>query len=191
MAPMSTPVRERVHPQELMMWLYLATTAMLFAGFTSAYLVQRFHEFWQSFSIPPIFWANTGVILLSSIAYWKAQRAFSQRAYRQLQYALMATLGLGVVFLFGQVIGWQMLVREGLFLSGNHKAVSYFYVLTGLHGLHLVVGLVVVGVWTFRALRYRIRPEHALGLRLTGHFWHALDVLWLYLIVFLQVNQLL
>ncbi len=51
-----------VHPKELLLWLYLASTAMLFAGFTSAYLVQRFHEFWKTFPIPPIFWVNTGVL---------------------------------------------------------------------------------------------------------------------------------
>ncbi|MCX7606891.1 MAG: cytochrome c oxidase subunit 3 [Bacteroidia bacterium] len=189
-ALMSSTFRARPHPKELMMWLYLATTGMLFAGFTSAYLVQRFHEFWRAFAIPPIFWANTVVLLFSSYAYVRARRGFMLGNYRQLQIGLMAALGFGVVFLFGQVIGWQMLVREGLFLSGNQKSVSYFYVLSGLHAFHLVVGLVVLGYWTFRALRYRVRAEHALGLKLTGLFWHGLDVLWVYLIVFLQVNQL-
>jgi len=179
-----------VHPKELMMWLYLASTGMLFAGFTSAYMVQRFHEFWKTFAIPPIFWVNTGVLLLSSLAFSVGRRAFMQGDYQKFRYALMATLLLGVLFLLGQVVGWQLLVREGLFLAGNHKAVSYFYVLTGLHAVHLVVGLVVMGYWTWRALRYRVGPDQALGLRLAGLFWHALDVLWVYLVVFLQLNQL-
>lgn len=173
------------------MWLYLATTAMLFAGFTSAYLVQRFSEFWRTFSIPPIFWGNTAILFLSSLAFSYGRRGFLAGNYRQLQVGLMGALGLGVLFLFGQLIGWQMLVREGLFLASNHKAVSYFYVLTGLHAAHLVAGILAMGYWTLRALRYRVQARHALGLKLTGLFWHALDVLWVYLIVFLQLNQLL
>ncbi|MCS7189192.1 MAG: cytochrome c oxidase subunit 3 [Bacteroidia bacterium] len=188
MKPVSSP---RLHPKELLMWLYLAATAMLFAGFTSAYLVQRFHDFWKGFEIPPIFWANTGVLLLSSYAYARAQRGLAFGNYRHLQLGLMTALSLGVIFLLGQVIGWQMLIRQGLFLAGNHKAVSYFYVFTGLHALHLGVGVVGLAYWTFRALRYRISIKDSLGLKLMGLFWHGLDVLWIYLIVFLQLNQLL
>lgn len=186
-----TQAPARLHPKEFLLWLYLVSMGMLFMGFTSAYLVQRFHEFWKTFAIPPIFWANTAVLLSSSIAYYRAQRGFALGNYRQLQVGLMVTFGLGVVFLLGQVIGWQMLVREGLFLAGNHKAVSYFYVFTGLHAVHLVAGLIAVGYWTFRAILYKVQPTDKLGLRLTGLFWHALDVLWVYLIVFLQLNQLL
>ncbi len=186
-----TQVRPRLHPKELILWLYLATTAMLFAGFTSAYLVQRFSEYWKTFSIPTIFWFNTVVLLLSSFSFHWAQQGHRRSNPWQVQLGLMSTLSLGVIFLIGQVFGWQMLVRQGLFLAGNHKSVSYFYVLTGLHAVHLVAGLIVVGYWTFRALRYKVGPEAALGLRMAGIFWHALDVLWLYLVVFLQVNQLL
>jgi cytochrome c oxidase subunit 3 len=102
----------------------------------------------------------------------------------------MLTMVLGVLFLMGQVIGWQMLVRQGYFLASNRKGVSYFYVLTFLHGLHLLAGLVVVGYWMVRALLYKVRYEEHKRLRIAGLFWHALDALWGYLFVFLQVNQL-
>lgn len=183
--------RVRFHPKELMLWLYLATTAMLFAGFSSAYLVQRFSEYWKTFSIPPIFWFNTVLLLLSSFTFYWGHQGYRRNNPWQLQAGLMATFSLGVLFLVGQIIGWKMLVKQGLFLAGNHKAISYFYVLTGLHAVHLLAGLIVMGYWTYKALRYQVGEEAWLGLRMAGLFWHALDVLWVYLIVFLQVNQLL
>lgn len=190
MAAPVTESRTRVHPKELLLWLYLATTAMLFAGFSSAYLVQRFGDYWKVFTIPPLFWFNTVILLLSSGTFYWAQQGHKRGNPWQLQVGLMATLALGVLFLIGQVLGWQLLVKEGLYLVGNHKAVSYFYVLSGLHAIHLVAGVIVIGYWTFRALRYRVGATDWLGLRLAGLFWHALDILWLYLFVFLQVNQL-
>lgn len=186
-----TQGRSRLHPKELMLWLYLATTAMLFAGFTSAYMVQRFSEYWRSFPIPKIFWVNTIFLLLSSASLYWAQQGHRRGNPWQLQFGLMATLSLGVLFLIGQVFGWQVLVRQGFFLAGNHKSISYFYVLTGLHAVHLIAGLGVMGYWTYKALRYRVGAESTVGLRMASLFWHALDVLWVYLVVFLQVNQLL
>ncbi|MCS6895034.1 MAG: cytochrome c oxidase subunit 3 [Bacteroidia bacterium] len=191
MASSVTRDKIRLHPKELMLWLYLATTAMLFAGFSSAYLVQRFSEYWKSFPVPFIFWINTVVLLLSSVSLYWAQQGFRNQNPWQLQIGLMATLSLGVIFLAGQVAGWQVLVRQGLFLAGNHKAISYFYVFTGLHAAHLVAGLIVMGYWTYKALRYQVSSQSWLGLRLASIFWHGLDVLWVYLIVFLQLNQIL
>ncbi|MEN3041269.1 MAG: heme-copper oxidase subunit III [Bacteroidia bacterium] len=191
MADSVIPDKTKVHPKELIMWLYLAATAMLFAGFSSAYLVQRFNEYWRSFPIPSIFWINTVILLLSSATLYWGQQGMRSRNVWQLQVGLMATLSLGVIFLAGQIVGWQILVRQGLFLAGNHKAISYFYVLTGLHAFHLIAGLIAIGYWTYKALTYRINDQARLGLRLAGLFWHGLDVLWIYLVVFLQLNQLL
>ncbi|MCS7298244.1 MAG: cytochrome c oxidase subunit 3 [Bacteroidia bacterium] len=185
-----TQERIRLHPKELLLWLYLGATAMLFAGFTSAYLVQRFSEYWKTFDIPVVFWVNTVILVGSSFTLWWAQRGYRRGDPWQLQVGLMATMVMGVVFLLGQFLGWQLLVRQGLFLAGNHKGASYFYVLSGLHGLHLIAGLIVIGYWTYKALRYQVGSESWLGLRLAGIFWHGLDLLWLYLVVFLQINQL-
>lgn len=180
----------RLEPRELMMWLYLATTAMLFMGFSSAYLVQRFAEGWVAVPLPAVTWINTAFLLLSSYTYEWGRRGFILGDYRRFQIGFMLTMVLGVLFLMGQVIGWQMLVRQGYSLASNQKGVSYFYVLTFLHGLHLLAGLVVVGYWTVRALLYKVRYEEHKRLRIAGLFWHALDALWGYLFVFLQVNQL-
>ncbi|MCS6790828.1 MAG: cytochrome c oxidase subunit 3 [Bacteroidia bacterium] len=190
---MDTPVKteNKLHPKELMLWLYLATTAMLFAGFTSAYLVQRFNQSWKTFDIPLIFWVNTLVLGASSLTFIYGYRGLRQENPWQLQVGLMATFGLGMLFLLGQVVGWQMLARNGIFLAGSHRGASYFYVLTALHALHLAAGIIIIGYWMIRALRYKVGISSLLGLRLAGLFWHALDILWLYLVVFLQVNQLL
>lgn len=183
-------VRPRLEVRELMMWLYLASTGMLFMGFSSAYLVQRFAEGWRGAPVPAVTWLNTLLLGLSSYTLIWGQRGLVLGDYRRFQQGLVLTMGLGVLFLMGQVLAWQMLVREGYFLASNNKGSSYFYVLTFLHGVHVVVGLIVLGVWTVRALLYRVRFEERGRLRLAGLFWHALGVLWGYLFVFLQLNQL-
>jgi cytochrome c oxidase subunit 3 len=183
--------RRRLEPREIMMWLYLATMGMLFMGFSSAYLVQRFAVGWSAAPMPFVGWINTIFLLVSSYTWEWGRRGFILGDYRRLQVGLMLTMVLGVLFLMGQVIGWQLLVRQGFFLASNQKGVSYFYVLTFLHAIHLVAGLIMVGYWMVRALLYRVQSEEAPRLRIAGLFWHALDALWVYLFVFLQLNQLL
>ncbi len=175
--------------KRMFMWLFILAMFMVFAGLTSAYLVKK-HESskWLSFSLPNIFTYNTIILLLSSLTIHYAYKSAKKKRYQGVILGLWLTTVLGVVFLTGQFLGWQALIKERIYLVGN-VAGSFIYVLSGLHALHLVAGVIVVFVFAIRALLQRLSIEKPLTLELVATFWHALDFLWLYLFVFLQINS--
>ncbi|MGQ9863658.1 MAG: cytochrome c oxidase subunit 3 [Bacteroidia bacterium] len=180
----------KVHPKEFMLWAYLASMALLFGGFTSAYIVARVQPSWKPIEIPEIFWVTTIVILLSSISLEWTKKQAQARHYAKLRWGLGTTFFMGILFLIGQLIGWRLLVQQGVYLSSNNQNASFFYVLTWLHAMHLLVGLIVIGRFLYKVGSYKFDLDtDYLGMRLGILFWHALGVLWLYLFVFLQANQ--
>jgi cytochrome c oxidase subunit 3 len=177
------------NPKRFLMWLYLGTMVMLFAAFTSALIVSRAdnlaRENWTQFTMPFSFTVTTIIILLSSVTlHWGWMSAKKDKIGR-LNLALGATIILGIVFLTGQVIGYNKLVAMNIFLVGNVSG-SFFYVITAVHAAHLVAGLFLLGYMTIQALRMRISSANLLGLEICSTFWHGLGLLWLYLFVFLS-----
>jgi cytochrome c oxidase subunit 3 len=164
---------------------FLGTISMLFIGFTSAYLIRRASADWRPLAAPWILWANTAALLASSMTLEAARKRLRDWDLRGLFPWVAATGVLGVLFLAGQVTAWRILAAQGIFLASNPHS-SFFYMLTGLHGLHLLGGLfwfaaVVVRV---RGLAYTPGED---GLRLFATYWHFLGALWLYLVVLLFV----
>lgn len=166
------------------LWLFLGTVAMLFIGFTSAYMVRRAAADWVPLaSPPPILWANTLVILASSILVEGARRALAgRRPGAALRFAAAGVAGL--VFLAGQFATWRTLAAAGVFLSSSpHHA--FLYVLTGVHALHLLGGL----LW-YPSVLVKVRrgsPGAARAVSLFGTYWHFLGGLWVYLVLLLFV----
>jgi len=147
----------------------LAAIAMMFLGLTSALVVrQGLDPGWRAIPMPRLLLANTLVLLASSVALEKARRAAGPW--------LAATVLLGLVFLTGQLIAWRDLAAQGLYLSNNPHA-AFFYLLTGLHGLHLLGGL---GALAFSAARRT-------WLEITALYWHFMGALWIYLFLLLFV----
>jgi len=186
-SPVSTE-KPKIHPQKMLMMLYLVSTVMIFAGMTSAVLVRRAEGNWHYFELPSIFFLSTFLILLSSLTMHWAWIAAKKEKFSQLNLALFITLLLGFGFAVSQFMGWSDLVAIKVFLVGNPSG-SFVYVLTGLHLLHLVAALIFLMVTLYRAVTYRIHSGNLLGLELCMIFWHFLDLLWVYLFVFLQSNQ--
>jgi cytochrome c oxidase subunit 3 len=173
--------------KKMLMWLYVISMLMMFAGLTSAYIVKKGEtENWLTFQLPPIFLYNTIVLLVSSLTLFIAYRGYVRAQQHQLLLFLWFTLVLGIAFLTGQYLGWVELVKQGVYFVGNPGG-SFIYVFTALHGLHLIAGIIAMLVIAVRATLMRIKD--ALELELLGIFWHALDFLWLYLFLFLYVNQ--
>jgi cytochrome c oxidase subunit 3 len=177
------------NPKRFLMWLYLGTMVMLFAAFTSALIVSRAdnlaRENWKHFTMPFSFTVTTIIILLSSVSLHWGWISAKKNKIGQLNLALGATITLGILFLTGQVIGYNKLVAMNIFLVGN-VAGSFFYVITAVHALHLVAGLIALGYMTIQSLRMRISSTNLLGFEICSTFWHALGLLWLYLFVFLS-----
>lgn len=148
--------------------LGLAAISMMFIGLTSAYLVdQGLGPLWKQINLSPLIMVNTAVLLLSSYTLEQARRNASRKW-------LIGTLLLGFVFLAGQVGVFSQLANEGLYLNTGRQA-SFYYVLTGLHGLHILGGIAAL-TWT--AVRMK-----AAALEVTSIYWHFMGALWLYLLL--------
>jgi len=165
--------------------LFLGTLSMLFIGFTSAYMVRRAAGDWRPLSAPPIVWVNTLVLLASSVTLELARRRQRDWGLSAVQGWVAATGALGALFVAGQLATWRALARQGIFLATNPHS-SFFYMLTGIHGLHLLVGLIWFSVVLARVRRLAYTPGED-GLGSFAAYWHFLDGLWLYLAVLLFV----
>lgn len=164
---------------------FLGTVSMLFIGFTSAYLIRRASLDWRPLRAPGILWVNTAVLLASSVTLEAARKRLRGWDLRGVLPWVGATGALGVLFLLGQVVAWRTLASRGVFLATNPHH-SFFYVLTGLHGLHLLGGLVWFLAVLVQLRRMAYTPGED-GLRLFATYWHFLGALWLYLLVLLFV----
>lgn len=185
------------------LWFGLMSIGMLFIAMTSAYIVrQGLDPGWRTIQIPRLLLLNTLVLLASSLTMEKGRRV-QKHISEDLQTGgrlwITATLLLGLIFVGGQLFAWQRLAAKGVYLSTNPHA-SFFYTLTGLHGIHLLGGIialtyVVWALWRDRA--YTAKPgDRRLAapaprrhtqrwVEVTAHYWHFMDGLWIYLLVLL------
>jgi cytochrome c oxidase subunit 3 len=175
--------REAGDTRRFGLWLFLGSLTMLFVGFTSAYVVRRASADWAPLPTPGILWVNGGLLLASTAALEIARRRLAGWDLGGTRAWLALTGALGALFLGGQWMAWRALSRLGVYLASNPHS-SFFYVLSGLHALHLVGGLVWFAVVMWRVSRLAYTPgTNALGLFAT--YWHFLTALWVYLFALL------
>lgn len=163
----------------------LATATMLFAAFTSSILVRRASPDWVPVDLPPIVWVNAAVILASSIALEMARQAARRGPAPLAQTRIVAALVLGLIFLTGQILAWRALAERGVFLVTTPHA-SFFYMLSAVHGAHVLGGLGALA-WAVRRLGSTRAPLGPSTLAQVSVFWHFVGALWLYLLVVLTV----
>jgi cytochrome c oxidase subunit III len=180
-----------MHPKKFMLWLFIVSVIMIFAAWTSAYLVRQAEGNWMEFEMPSIFWFNSAVLLASSVFMHWAYVSAKKDNLGMLKIAILITFVLGMAFLVGQWIGWAQLVAINVYFGGptSNPSGSFMYVLTGVHALHLISGLVVLLFALVAVFRYRIHSKSMVQIEMCATYWHFLDVLWLYLFVFLLVNH--
>ena len=171
-------------PIKFILWLFLVSIIMLFASQTSAYLVRRAEGNWLEFEMPKIFWYSTGVLLMSSLAMQWAYFSAKKDMFKQLKIAISITFVLGLLFLWMQFEGWKQLVAMNVYFVGNPSG-SFFYVFTGLHGFHIISGLIVLSMGLIAAFKLNVHSKNLRRIQICTTYWHFLDLLWLYLFVFL------
>ncbi len=176
--------RNKIHPHKFTMWIGLGSIVMMFAGLTSAYIVRKNQANWVGFQVPVVFWYSTAVIIASSITMMLALRSFKLREAARYRSLLTVTFLLGVLFLTLQVIGFWQFVQAGQAL-GKVNSVDFLYVIVGLHGLHVVGGVVALTVMFAKAFSTRRRNYSSVPVEVMATYWHFVDALWLYLLVFL------
>ena len=179
--PAAPPVVEqpRPRPSETGVWIAIAAISMTFAALTGAMVVRGSAAAdWRHFRLPPILYLNTAVLLASSAVLEAGRR-------RVAGHLVWVTLGLGLVFVAGQIVAWRQLAAQGLFLATSPSS-AFFYVFTALHGLHLLGGLGGLGYVLRRFDAAGPAPVPALGA--AALYWHFMDVLWLCVLVLLVLR---
>ncbi len=177
-----------MHPKKFALWLFIVTIVMLFAAFTSAYIVRQSEGDWLEFSLPDVFWVTSGIILLSSATMHWAYFSAKKNNLNHLKLSMILTTLLGIAFVIGQFFSWKALVAENVYFVGN-PAGSFVYVLTGLHGFHLLGGIIFLLVMVFQSFRYKVHSKNLDQIEMCATYWHFLDGLWLYLFLFLLLNN--
>lgn len=176
--------RKRIHPHKFTLWVGIASIVMMFAGLTSAYIVKRNQANWITFELPVVFWISTVAIVASSITILLAQKAFRKRAMAQYRTLMITTLVLGVLFLGLQVIGFNQLWQNGMTLTKN-VSFSFLYIIVGLHGLHVIGGLIALIILFIKAFSTKTRNYDIVPVEVMATYWHFVDFLWIYLLIFL------
>jgi cytochrome c oxidase subunit 3 len=158
----------------------LAALGSLFALFISAYLMRMQLADWRPVPKPTLLWINTGVLMLSSAALQWARAAADRRDLRNIRTGLLAAAGAALAFLAGQLFAWQQLTNTGYFLTAG-PASSFFYLITALHGVHLVGGVVALSAVALRAWHGSDADRLRLSLDLCSMYWDFLLLMWLVL----------
>ena len=188
------------HPNNVILVLVLFGITVLFLAFSVSFIYTRVQAELPPIKLPAIFLFNTIILLGSSATMMWAKRSYLQDNTQNYQNALWATIGLSLVFLVMQIIGWYQLFSQEIYIHTDNSA-GYLYVISGLHFAHVIAGLPFLGVflWVARkrmkepvsVLVYFSDPEKRLKLRLLTMYWHFLDALWIYLVLFFWVNYLI
>ena len=164
----------------------MISMVMFFAGLTSAYVISMKRDDWVSFDLPQAFYVSTFLIVASSITLFLSQR-FLKQDKRQLSLIMVvATLFLGIGFIWQQYVGFNELKSVGLFFTGPESTVSTSFIIgiTFMHVIHLFAGVIVLLVVIYNHFKYKYKSDDMLGFELGAIFWHFVDILWIYLFFF-------
>jgi len=190
-----------VVPSQTGIWVAVSAISMMFAALTSAMIVrQGTAADWVHFKMPPVLYFNTVVLLLSSLTFEISRRRFGKdfdpgrkephsdaRPPAQALRWLYLTMVLGLIFVLGQLIAWRELAAQGLFLATSPSS-SFFYVLTGIHGVHLLGGITGLA-YVLRLLSRSTGTQQKALLGVASVYWHFMDGLWVYLILLMMTRM--
>ena len=176
----------RVHPQKFALWAAMASIVMMFASLSSAYIVRQAAGNWLEFQLPSAFYISTIIILLSSITLHKSYTSFINGQERPYKLFLIMSFVLGLGFVVSQYVGWQNLYSLGIDLKGNPSG-SFLYVMTFIHVVHVLGGIacLITAMFHAFALKFKVTERRKHRFELVNHYWHFVDLLWVYLLIFL------
>ena len=178
--------QRKIHPHKFTLWVAIGSILMMFAGLTSAYIVKRSQASWLMLEIPVIFWYSTAAILASSLTVHLSLKALKAREMMAYRRWLMITAVLGVLFLVLQIVGFKQFGANDIRLigAGSNASYSFLLAISGLHGLHVLGGVIALVVIAIMALRTTTRSYNTIPLEVAATYWHFVDALWIYLFIF-------
>ena len=177
-----------MHPKKFAMWLFIITVVMLFASLTSAYIVKKSEGNWSIIDFPSLFNVTSILIILSSVTMHFAYISAKKDNLLNLRIGLVVTGFLAIAFTVGQFFSWDQLVDQGAYWVGNPSG-SFIYVFTGLHIVHLFGGLVFLTILLVNSFKYKVHSKNLAQMEMCITYWHFLGGLWLYLYLFLILNN--
>jgi cytochrome c oxidase subunit 3 len=169
-----------IEPIKIGLGVFLAVVGALFSLLISAYLMRVGTADWWSMPVPRQLWANTIALVSSSAALEWARYEARRGNGNMMRIAIGAASLMAILFLVGQILAWQELTAGGYGLAGN-LANSFFYLITGMHGLHILGGLMALGRTTVKAWSGPVTTGMSLGVDLCAIYWHFMLVVWLIL----------
>lgn len=175
--------------KKMMLWFGMISMSMTFAGLTSAYVVSSSRADWiQQIELPFAFTLSTLIIISSSGTFYLALKMIQSDNIKAAQGLLLTTLALAIAFVLFQFQGFNGIIDKGYYFTGPESSIttSYLYVLVLLHLAHLTAGLVIVLNVFFKTLKGKYAQGNTLGFELALTFWHFIDILWVYLFLFVS-----
>lgn len=186
------PFTQRREPLQFLLWLGLGSSGFVFALLFALYILRQrsFQE--STLTLPAVFWISTFVIIVSSITFFLACVAFKREKYKDYRRFLGSTLALGLMFVATQIDGWIQLFVKDNQLINNYGLLKFIYLISGLHMLHIIGGIVFLCMIFIESLRnrsyvdsyvYSVNPPNQLKIRLIERFWHFLGICWVLMFV--------
>ncbi|GAB3897312.1 cytochrome c oxidase subunit 3 [Spirosoma agri] len=194
---MSNFITKRREPFRFMLWLGIASSVMLFTMLLVTYVIRRTAPDWTDVKLPNVFLISTFVIILSSFTLNNANQAFRHERFSSYRTNIATTLVLGTLFILLQGWGWRQMILAGIKMEGNPSG-SFVYVISGIHLVHILIGLIFLVIALAEALRrrpyvdsfvYSVNPPNQLKIRLITLYWHFVDILWVGLFIFLLIHH--
>jgi len=173
---------------KLILLFAMVSMTMMFAGLTSAFVVSKSRADWlKDFEMPSAFFASTLVIICCSITFHLAKKSIQKANRTATTSFLLATLALGILFVVLQFVGFGQIVEKGYYFTGSESTITttFLYVVTVTHLAHLAGGLIALLIVIYNHFKQKYNASQTLGIELGAMYWHFLDVLWVYLFLFL------
>ena len=173
---------------KLILLFAMISMTMMFAGLTSAFVVSKSRADWlKDFQLPTAFFYSTIAIVGCSITFHLAKKAIKKNNQSRTPPFLLATLVLGIMFVILQFVGFEQIVNSGYYFTGSGSSITttFLYVVTVVHLIHLAGGLISLLIIIYNHFKQKYNSSQTLGIELGAMYWHFLDLLWVYLFLFL------
>jgi cytochrome c oxidase subunit 3 len=183
-----TTQEKQKRAKKMMLWFGIISLVMSFAGLTSAFIVSSSREDWlANFTLPSAFTYSTLIIVLSSLLLFLAKQAFKKNQSAITTSLLIGAFVLGIAFIYSQIQGFNQIIASGYNFTGptSNITMSYVYVIAVVHIIHVLAGIICLFVVIINQLNKKYSNKNRLGFDLASNFWHFVDILWVYLFIFL------
>ena len=173
---------------KLILLFAMVSMTMMFAGLTSAFVVSKSRADWlKDFQLPTAFFYSTAAIIGCSITFYLAKKAIQKNNQSKTTLFLLSTLVLGILFVILQFVGFGQIVNNGYYFTGSGSSITttFLYVVTVVHLIHLAGGVISLLIIIYNHFKQKYNSSQTLGIELGAMYWHFLDLLWVYLFLFL------